>query len=137
MGTSQALTTNQLELLTIIYAIEEFGKKHGNETAVKEIITESDLMSPEEYDEISDILSYYGYLNKYEEVTIDGKQYIALYAEYLQEKEKNPSIAINNSFALINIENLNIGLNTFFNFGEGISLFKKISDGIKKLLPSK
>ena len=134
MGTQQALTTNQLELLTLIYDIEEFGREHGNETGIKEILTQDGFMSDVEFDEISKVLIYYGYLSEDGEVTIDGKQYINLFVEYLQEKEKQPDVVINNQFSLINIENLNVGLNTFLNFGEGGEIFKAVVGGIKNVM---
>lgn len=133
MGTQQALTTNQLELLTIIYDIEEFGKKHGNETDIQEILVQNDLISEEEFEEISEVLIYYGYLSEDREVTIDGKQYINLFVEYLQEKEKHPDVVINNSFSLIDFENLNIKLSAFEGFTEVGEMFKTVANRVKKV----
>lgn len=134
MGTQQALTTNQLELLTIIYDIEEFGKKHGNETAIKEILTQDGYMSDVEFEEISQVLIYYGYLSEDVEVTIDGRQYINLFVEYLQEKEKHPDVVINSSFSLINIENLNIKFTAFEGLGEVGEMFKMVANGVKTVM---
>ena len=134
MGTQQALTTKQLEVLTLIYDIEEFGKKHGNVTGIKEILTQDGYMQDEEFDKYYKVLDYYGYLSVEGNVTIDGKQYLDLFVEYLQEKEKHPDIVINNSFSLIDLENLNVGLNAFVNLKEVIGIGKGLAGLIKSVM---
>ena len=58
--------------------------------------------------EICTVLEYYGYVksvgNDYA-LTIDGRQYIALFKDYLDMKAMDP-IIIHNSFSLLNIENI-------------------------------
>lgn len=137
MGTQQALTTEQLELLTIIYSIEDFSKGKGVTTSIKEILTQDHYMTVEEFNNHYGALVYYGYLDKDGVLTIDGKQYISLFMEYLEVKERNPSIVINNSFALINIKKLNVGLNAVLEvegIGEIIKGIAGLVNKVKQLL---
>lgn len=133
MGAQQTLTTKQLEVLTLIYDIEEFGKQHGNVTEIKEILTQSGCVQDEEFDKYYEVLVCYGYLSEKGNVTIDGKQYIDLFVEYLQEKEKHPDIVINNSFSLINLGNLNVGLNAFADLGNGAGICKRVTGLIESV----
>ena len=134
MGTQEGLTTEQLEFLTLVYDIEVFGAEHGNETGIKEILTQDQYMEPEDFDKILKVLVEYGYMNEYGEVTIAGKQYIDLFAKYLAEKEKNLDIVVNNRFVLINLEKLNAGLNTFVDLGLGGDVCKGVISAIKRVI---
>ena len=143
MGTHQELTTEQVELLLIIENIEEFDKTNpGNipNGGVKEILDTSNVMDPDKFNELAQVLEYYGYLHRGDELTIDGKQYLALFKEYLKEKTNNPLI-VHKSFTLINIENLkadieaSLGKISFaVEFGELSKLFEKAGQAIKKLI---
>lgn len=77
MGTQQALTTEQIELLIIISEIEEFDRKHPRnipQGGIKEILESSNIMTSEEFKRLANVLEYYGYLHNGDELTIDGKQ---------------------------------------------------------------
>ena len=108
----QALTTEQAELLLMIYDIEEFRIKYPTRLPVEGIqgiLEGSHLMDTERFDEVADRLEYYGYLHKGDELTTDGKQYVELFKEYLEQKEKNPAIE-GNIYSLINIDNIGVKL---------------------------
>lgn len=112
MGTQQELTTEQISLLLMIKAIEDFGKENpGNipPGGVKEVLTCDGVIKPEDYDRVTETLEYYGYLSDEEELTADGRQYIELFAEYMQEKVQNPQ-AVHNSYSLINVEKLSFNI---------------------------
>lgn len=119
MGTYQQLTTEQIKVLILIDEINQCLEK--NPDYIINSITEEiyEQVNPKQSEsEICDVLKYYGYI-KYgidedgEEtdyvLTIDGKQYIALFKEYLKAKTENPKI-VYNYFILINIEELKIKL---------------------------
>ena len=82
MGTQQALTTEQLELLIIIDEIETFDRVHPDNMpagGIKEILNNNGIMSPEDFSRIANVLGYYGYIHNGDELTVDGKQYIELF----------------------------------------------------------
>ena len=108
----QALTTEQAELLLMIYDIEEFDEEQPENIpigGIGEILDENQIMSGKEFKRLAERLEYYGYLHNGDELTADGKQYVELFKEYLKQKEKNPTLE-NKSFSLINIDNLGIKL---------------------------
>lgn len=112
MGTQQALTTKQLEFLTTIYSIEEFAEGKEITTSIDEMLICTFGYTEKEYDELTEVLIQYGYIDDDVKLTIDGKQYITLFTEELQKKIDTPNIVINNQFALVNIKELNVGINT-------------------------
>ena len=61
-------------------------------------------------------------------------QVILVKPEAFEDAQDIADNLISKRTVLLNIENLNIDLNTFFNFGEGISLFKKISNNLPVVL---
>lgn len=165
MGTQQALTTKQLEVLIVLNAIEEdiaknnifferdagFRKERNQrlndidwaEYGVKTpgvIFEDTDGTEESNFDcavfELDELcaLCYYGYINEKGDVTRDGKQYISLLLEDLEKKAENPSIVINNQFTLINIEQLNAGLNTFVEFAGNSITFSKVAEGVTKVI---
>lgn len=136
MGTQQALNTEQLKLLILLKAIEEFGEESGNETPVFEILGQDGFMKPETADELLGALNDYGYIDEDDKLTIDGKQYIALFEDDLQRKKETPNIEINNSFSLINLEKLVVGLDASIELGGVGDLVKGITEKIKSVLQS-
>lgn len=144
MGTSQALTTEQIELLILIECIEDFDKENpGNVPlgGIKEILDTNSLMEPEDFDRIAKVLEYYGYLENGDELTIDGRQYISLFKEYLEEKSNEPMI-VHNSFSLINVGNLELNLEAcvakigcFENLRDIVNSIEKLLQRVKKCLP--
>ena len=133
MGTQQELTTKQLETLIIFDELQKLAEADLICTGIKEILTQDHFMSLEEFNEVFEALNYYGYVDMYGNVTMDGKQYVALFLDYLEKKEKNPDIAINNSFTLISLENLNFGVNTFLNLDAVVDAGKMVSSIIGKV----
>lgn len=128
MGTQQQLTTQQVELLILIKEIADFDKEQpGNipQGGVGEIIVSNNIMTSEELKEVSEVLESYGYLHGNYELTMDGKQYVELFEEYLQEKDKNPSVE-NKPFLQINIQNLEVALAKIDIFGKTIKLLELI-----------
>lgn len=112
MGTQQALTTEQISLLLMIKAIDDFGKENPDNIppgGVMEVLVSNDLIQPEDYDRITTVLKHYGYLHNGDELTTDGRQYVELFAEYLQEKAQNPQM-VYNSYSLISIEKLSFNI---------------------------
>lgn len=112
MGTQQELTTEQISLLLMIKMVEDFEKENPNnipDGGVKEVLDSNDLVKPEDFDRIAKVLEYYGYLRNGDELTIDGRQYIELFTEYLEEKTSNP-IVVHNSFTLVNLEKLDFSI---------------------------
>lgn len=112
MSTLQTLTTEQLELLILINDIEEYGKKHSEnipQGGIKEVLWSSNLMDEDELVRIANVLKYYRYIDKYFELTVDGKQYIELFEEYLEQKAEDVKVE-HVSFSLLNIEKLNMSL---------------------------
>ena len=137
MGTQQALTTKQLELLTLLYSIEEFVEKEAKEeivTPINEILISNCVYKEEEYDELTEALIAYGYVDDSIKLTTDGKQYIALFTEDLQKKAENPNIVMNNQFSLINMEAFNAGINTFIEIGKENSFLTKMVGFLKQLI---
>lgn len=140
MGTQQVLTTEQIELLIIIDDIEEYDRKHpGNIPAggIKEILESSSIMTSEEFKRLANVLEYYGYLHNGDELTIDGKQYIELFKEYLKQKSENPNIE-HISYSLLNFEKLEINLEACLskisileNLGEIPDLLKNAGQAVK------
>lgn len=136
MGTQQALTTEQVELLILIDSIEEFESKNpGNipPGGIKEILDSSNVMEPEKFSQLANVLEHYGYLHNGDKLTIDGKQYIELYKEYLSQKAETPSVQ-HNSYSLINIGKLDSNLE--ISFGK-ISILGKVgslSELLKKVI---
>lgn len=133
MGTQQQLTTAQLKLLILMYDIEEFAKENEVTTSKKEIITQDNYMTVEDYDKFSEVLCEYGYITEDDDLTIDGRQYVELFAENIEEKKQNPSIVLNNRFSLINLEELNAGINFSADLGLGLGNLKAILANIKAL----
>lgn len=143
MGTQQVLTTEQIEFLIIIDDIEEYDRKHpGNIPAggIKEILESSSIMTSEEFKRLANVLEYYGYLHNGDELTIDGKQYIELFKEYLKQKAENPNIE-HISYSLLNIEKLEIGLEACLskisvleNLGEIPDLLKNVGQAVKGVI---
>ena len=134
MGTQQALTTKQLELLTLLYSIEEFVDKEAKEemvTPIDEILISNCVYKEEEYDELTEALIAYGYVDDNIKLTTDGKQYIALFIEDLQKKAENPSIVMNNQFSLINMEAFNI--DNFIKIAKECSVLDKVVNVVKLL----
>ncbi len=66
-------------------------------------------MDEDELVRIANVLKYYGYIDKYFELTVDGKQYIELFEEYLEQKAEDVKVE-HVSFSLLNIEKLNMSL---------------------------
>jgi len=116
MGTHQELTTEQLEVLILI---DEINKYLAESRAFLEdnisAVIDGSLHTADGCMAVIEVLEYYGYIKESEdmnddyELTIDGKQYIALFKEYLKQKTNNPVI-IHNSFALVNIESLKVNI---------------------------
>lgn len=141
MDTQQALTTEQLELLIIIDEIETFDKVHPDNMpagGIKEILNNNGIMSPEDFSRIANVLGYYGYIHNGDELTVDGKQYIELFKEYLKQKSEDIKIE-HVSFSLLNIEKLNLTLfdslgkiSFLENIGEISSLIKDVAQAIKR-----
>lgn len=144
MGTSQALTTEQIELLILIECIEDFDKENpGNipNDGIKAILDTNSIMEPDDFDRITEVLEYYGYLENGDELTIDGRQYINLFKEYLKEKSNEPMF-VHNSYSLINIGNLELNLEAcvakigyFENFKDIVNSIEKLLQRVKKCLP--
>ena len=136
MGTQHTLNTEQLKLLILLKAIEEFGEENGNETPIHEILCQDKFMEPETTDELLGALNDYGYIDEDDKLTIAGKQYIALFEDDLQRKKETPNIEINNSFSLINLEKLVVGLDASIELGGFGDLVKGITEKIKSVLQS-
>lgn len=110
MGTQQQLTTQQTELLVLIKEIQDYyagDLEPHTPGEIKESIDTSYIMETEELESALNALEYYGYLGDDYELTTDGRQYVELFQEYLQEKAKNSNVE-HNSFKLINIEKLEV-----------------------------
>lgn len=143
MGTQQTLTTEQVELLIIISEIEKFDSVHpGNipDGGIKEILESSNIMTTEKFCQLANILEYYGYLHNGDELTIDGKQYVELFKEYLRQKAENPNVE-HNSYSLLNIGKLEFNLEVCFgkisileNLGEISDLLKNAGQAIKEFI---
>lgn len=142
MGTQQALTTEQLELLVIIDEIQEYDKEHPNSIpagGIKEVLDSSSIMDSDNFNRIAHVLEYYGYIHNGDELTVDGKQYIDLFKEYLEQKSQDITIQ-HMSFSLINFEKLDLSLSDSLlkvsfleNVGEISSLIKMVVQAIKKI----
>lgn len=143
MGTQQALTTEQLELLIIIDEIETFDRVHPDNIpagGIKEILNNNGIMSPEDFSRIANVLGYYGYIHNGDELTVDGKQYIELFKEYLKQKSENPNIE-HISYSLLNFEKLEINLEACLskisvleNLGEIPDLLKNVVQVVKEFI---
>lgn len=143
MGTQQALTTEQAQLLIIINGIEEFDSVHpGNIPAegIKGILESSNIMTSEKFCQLANILEYYGYLHDGDELTIDGKQYVELFKEYLRQKAENPNVE-HNSYSLLNIGKLEFDLEVCLgkisileNLGEISDLLKHAGQVVKEFM---
>lgn len=142
MGTQQALTTEQLELLVIIDEIQEYDKEHPNSIpagGIKEVLDSSSIMDSDNFNRIANVLEYYGYIHNGDELTVDGKQYIDLFKEYLVQKAQDITIQ-HISFSLINFEKLDLCLSDSLlkvsfleNVGEISSLIKMVVQAVKKI----
>lgn len=140
MSTLQTLTTEQLELLILINDIEEYGKKHPEnipQGGIKEVLWSSNLMDEDKLVRITNVLKYYRYIDKYFELTVDGKQYIELFEEYLEQKAEDVKVE-HVSFSLLNIEKLDMSLldsiakiSILDNVGSISKLLSVIVQGIK------
>ena len=143
MGTNQALTTEQVEVLIVIDKINKYLAETKEFLRDKmAVIIDDSLRTTDGCMADIEVLEYYGYVRECEDVddeyelTIDGKQYLALFKEYLKEKSNNPVI-IHNSFTLINIENLKADIdaclgkiNLALEFGD---LFKLVDSAIQAI----
>ena len=130
MGTNQQLTTEQMELLILINQIEYHIKTECSEnkdmyknigTVIESIQNVEDdktdfedvfeFMPEEEWKYHLEVLKYYGYLKQNYYLSKDGRQYLMLFKDYLQIKEKTPNLTVHNHYSLIDIEKINAGLN--------------------------
>jgi len=144
MGTHQELTTEQLEVLILI---DEINKYLAESRAFLEdnisAVIDGSLHTADGCMAVIEVLEYYGYIKESEdmnddyELTIDGKQYLALFKEYLKQKTNNPVIT-HNSFTLVNIENLKANIeaslgkiNFEIDFGELSRLLNTTGQAIK------
>lgn len=139
MGTQQELTTEQVEVLVWTGIIEVFDKEQpGNIPAggIKEILDCNNIMNHTTYEECAKALDYYGYLQNGDELTTDGKQYIALLAEEIETPAPvNQNIVIvNNKSSLLNIEKIENDLDLSLIKLEASIDLPDMSVGIKKLL---
>ena len=153
MGTHQQLTTEQVEVLILIDAVNEFYKNRHDEleTAIEEII-DNNKITKDPAAEICGILEDYGYIEENEAefefdktatgyvLTRDGKQYIRLFEEYLEAKKENPEV-IHNHFSVINIKKLQFSLIDSFKLfemdieaSEIMKFAKGILDSIKAIV---
>lgn len=132
MGTNQALTTAQVTVLTMLYELEDYLDTKIEDFEWKSI--KLDLQTVYEY---VDILQYYGYVDSDNVLTLDGKQYLYLLSEYVEKKVENPTVVLNTSFTLINIEKLGLNIDILSGTGDVIEGTKKIGKlliaGIRKL----
>lgn len=145
MGTHQQLTTEQVEVLILIDEINMI--MGGNITKDSVVESMSDIVQTKK--EISDIyvmLEYYGYIKESNNettgyiVTLDGRQYIQLFKEYLKAKAENPKV-VHNNFSLINIGKVKIDLNRKLEIcgikvevSEIVDLAKKALDSISSIV---
>lgn len=110
MGTQQiALTTEELNLLLMIFAITEFDKEQpGNipEGGVGEVLVSSSIIEPEDFDELSDNLLEYGFINEDCLITALGIKYLDNFAEDLKQIEKNPKAECINDYVKVDFKNL-------------------------------
>lgn len=147
MGTHQELTTEQVEVLLLIDEINKYLAESREFLADKmAVVIDDSLHTSEGCMAVIKVLEYYGYVQESEdaeddyELTIDGKQYLALFKEYLKQKTNNP-IIVHNSFTLINIENLKTNIEACLGkidlaleFGELSKLLEKAGQAIKNWL---
>lgn len=137
MGTQQALTTEQLELLIILQELALYSDdKIGELTAVTEkfelISWDSIGREIEDVDRDITVLQYYDYIDKNMEITIDGEQYIKLAKAYVEEKKRHrfAFICVEN-FSLLNVEKLGIIFEMTTDWGK---CFETIVDGAGKVV---
>ena len=137
MGTNQQLTTKQIAILMLAKDVEEFIdenyisiiEEHGKDGVnIQEQIVyviekmnkntkEASIIRGMDGDNIAEvfyILEYYGYVDRNDKLTIDGKQYLLLFEEYLSVKIEQPQVIIHNEFSLINFESLLSAFNVDF-----------------------
>lgn len=138
MGTNQQLTTEQLEILILLNEINIFKEEISDEltTDIQEIIVSSNIMSAEEFDEVTEVLAHYGYIDNVDnyEPTIDGVQYLRLFKEHLEVQEKHPVAIINNQFSLINTLKIDFSLfNSICGVEINSELVKNIIEAGRKL----
>lgn len=146
MGIYQQLTTEQLEVLILIEVISKF--EEGNEKLTTDLveIIDGNEMTKDSGEEICEVLEHYGYIETDTtegigySLTLDGKQYIKLFDEYLKAKDKNIEI-VHNHFSLINIEKIQFSLvDSFKLFGidieatEVMKFVKGILDSISSIV---
>lgn len=92
MGTTQALTAEELSLLYVIKAIEEFDKKNpGNipQGGMHEVIVENDIFELEELDNLRKSLSEKGLINEEIFITTQGNECIADFEKVLRQAIKD------------------------------------------------
>ena len=151
MGTQQALTTEQLEVLILINDICDLIKEKHLENTYKTAMTETicGILSEEEnetpddnkqhhIEEVCNILNYYGYLDDDYFVSIDGRQYLELLKEYIKSKIDNPSI-VNNNYTTINYIQLENNLEAVLlkgNIAETIGECAKFGNNLLQLIKS-
>lgn len=142
MGTQQELTTEQVEVLILIEDINKYLAENKetlevpmSETVDGIIVTEDGCV------EVCETLEYYDYIESTEdgyEVTVDGRQYIRLFKEYLKAKKENTAV-IHKSFSLINIERFKMDMeaclgkaNVTVDLGRIFELAKGAAEAVKK-----
>lgn len=138
MGTNQQLTTEQLEILILLNEISIFKEEMSEQltTDIQEIVVSNDIMSAEEFDEVTEVLAHYGYIDNVDnyEPTIDGVQYLRLFKEHLEVQEKHPADIINNQFSLINTSEIKFSLfNSICGIEINSGLVKNIIEAGRKL----
>lgn len=137
MGTNQQLTTKQIAVLMLAKDVEEFidencisfiedkGKLNINiQEQIAYVIESMDKntedasilrgMDGDDVGEVFDVLKHYGYVDKDDTLTTDGKQYLLLFEEYLGVKIEQPQVIIHNEFSLISFDKLLGAINVDF-----------------------
>lgn len=144
MEVKHALTEQQVEVLLVLEALENYMYENSPESTMDDLIGQLEQgslrgLSEEGNDiEILDALEHYGYIDSDRMLTIDGKQYIKLLRDALEktDEKENVSMTINNKIVLINVEKVYLGINNFINssaIGElGKAVFKGLNNIIKK-----
>lgn len=149
MGTQQALTTEQLEVLILINDICDLIKEKHLENTYETAITETvcGILCEEENDtpddskqhrveEVCNILKYYGYLEDNYFISIDGRQYLELLKEYIECKIDNP-LVVNNNYTTINYKQLTNNLEAVLlkgNIAETIGECAKFGNTLLQLI---
>ena len=72
-------------------------------------------------------------------LTLDGKQYLYLLSEYVEKKVENPTVVLNTSFTLINIEKLGLNIDILPEINEvfkGVKEFGVLLKNVVRILKS-